>query len=96
MALSEAAPAPAPGPSSKLRSLPVVLWRPASREGQRQARIMDASAGAQWLRRVSQPSCCCPYRDAVFARATHCGPLPEAVPPSTPLTKAERVNGAWR
>ena len=42
----EAASAPpAPGPSFESRRPPVVLWRHASREGQRQARIMGAGLG---------------------------------------------------
>ena len=88
MALREAASAPpAPGPSSEPRRLPVVLWRPASRGRQRQARIMDAgpARGAQWPRRASGPSGW-PY--AVFAWATHCGPLPTAMSLSTPLTRS--------
>ena len=53
MALREAAPSPpAPGPSSQSLRPPVVLRRPASRGGQRQARIMDAGpvtvSGPTW------------------------------------------------
>ena len=66
-------------------SAPMKLLQPASRGGQRQARIMDAGpVTVSWPRGHAVSLCpgCCSY--AVCA--THWGPLPRAVSPSTPLT----------